>query len=66
MTLRELLQNKDINLDDKLYIQIPTYDKEGYDYVRAFAIDIIEIATNEVLLSSKFLNEEIDKKQLII
>lgn len=57
MTVRELLQNKDINLDDELYICIMSLDTDGNYYPQAFPITSLELEGHDVMLTSPDLND---------
>lgn len=57
MTVRELLQNKDINLNDELHICIMSLDTNGDYYPQAFPITSVELEGHDVMLTSSSLNE---------
>lgn len=57
MTVRELLQNKNINLDDEVYICIMLLDTDGNYYSQAFPITSIEVDGHDVMLTSSYLDE---------
>ena len=57
MTIRELLQNKDINLDDELHICIMSLDTDGDYYPQAFPITSVELEGHDVMLASSYLDE---------
>ena len=57
MTIREILQNKDINLDDELYVCVMSLDTDGDYYPQAFPINSVELEGHDVMLKSSDLDK---------
>lgn len=57
MTIREILQNKDINLDDELYVCVMSLDTHGDYYPQAFPITSVELEGHDVMLTSSDLDK---------
>lgn len=57
MTVREFLQNKNINLDDELYICIMSLDTDYNYYSQAFPITSLELEGHNIMLTSLDLDD---------
>lgn len=65
MTVRELLQNGDIQLDDELYISVPYYNEINQEYTQNFHITDSLWVPGRICLFSENLSKEHLKKKIV-